>query len=77
MTNKNNLQTLTQKQLVQLIENGTIKEIDVEPTDSEGRTCDAIYQHKDQKFYVYLSAYMNQSYAEQAAEQIYETLHLC
>lgn len=70
-------ENLNYEQILEMIENGTIQEIDIEPTDSEGHICDAIYEYQNQKFYVCLSAYLDKSYDEQVAEQIYEKLSQC
>lgn len=71
-TENDNSQDLSE--LIKLITNGTIIEKCIEPTDSEGKEMDAVYEFDGKDYSVYLSWYDNNSYEEQAAKQILEEL---
>ena len=66
---------ITYEQILEQVKSGDIFLVDMEPTDTEGYCCDTIYQYNDTKFYVYLSAYAELSYEEQAAKQIFEDIN--
>lgn len=65
---------LTTDKIIGWMTCGVIECIDMEPTDTEGWTCDAIYQFNGEEYSVYLSRYDERSYEEQAAEQIFDAI---
>ena len=69
-----NNRRISYEKVLDFIKSGAIKQILIEPTDTEGKNCEAVYQYEGEQYPVYLSFHCEGTFEEQAADQIFDTM---
>lgn len=77
ITDKNKIADIEHKieqMAAQIVDSIVIDDNNLEPVDSEGYSMEGAVMHEGQRFYIYLSAYNEDSYELQAARCVAEAI---